>query len=466
MSSSLTRRVLLGLSAAAVGLQSVLPTTAKSARPPKNAESPSPTPMPTHTLVLRLSKGAWQGDAQLTMSVDGVQIAGPTAVTASHAAGQWQDFTCSGNWGDGSHQVTVSFINDAHRGTPTTGRNLHVGGLVYDGQNYPDATATLFANGSITFTVGGTPPRAPSNKCYFGVNLCGTEFPSKSVPTTAELDYYRGKGIYTFRLPLHWEFLQPALMGPLNQSYIGLFKPLIDDAANHGQKILLDIHNFGRNNTVPIGSGSVTITAFVDLWTRLAAVLNGHPGLEGYDIMNEPHDMPTMTSWPQAAQAAVTAIRKVDMTTPIYVEGDGWSNVSDWSGGWHLNSQLNIRDPANKIIYSAHVYADWNKTGTYTKSFADDGATTQTLVDRFNVFQGWLQQNGFHGHIGECGVPPEAGWLACLDAFLAYLSQQNNITQMHYWAGGPAWGNYSLSIEPANGVDRPQMGVLSKYTMR
>jgi Cellulase (glycosyl hydrolase family 5)/Ca-dependent carbohydrate-binding module xylan-binding len=458
MNSSLTRRALLWLGAAAVGLQSASPSTARSPQHSKNPKSP------THTLELRLSKGAWQGDALFTVSVDGVRIGGPSAVTASHATGQWQDFMCSGNWGDGSHQVTVSLINDACGDAPAKDRSLCVGGLVYDGQNYPNATASLFADGSITFTVGGKPIPAPSNKCHFGVNLCGTEFPSKSVPTTAELDYYRSKGIVTFRLPLRWEFLQPAPMGPLDRSYISLFKPLVDYAAKHGERILLDIHNFGRANTDPIGSGSVTIAAFVDLWRRLATVFNAHPGLEGYDIMNEPHDMPTMTTWPEAAQAAVTAIRKIDMVTPIYVEGDGWSNASDWLGGWHLNSQLSIHDPADKIIYSAHVYADWNKTGTYSKSFADDGATTETLIDRVNVFQGWLRQNGFRGHIGECGVPPDAGWLACLDAFLAYLSQQANIAQMHYWAAGNAWGRYPLSIEPIDGVDRPQMGVLSKYT--
>jgi endoglucanase len=154
------------------------------------------------------------------------------------------------------------------------------------------------------------------------------------------------------------------------------------------------------------------------------------------------------------------------MTTPIYIEGDGWSNAADWLGGWHLNSQLNIRDPANKILYSAHMYADWNKTGRYTRSFVDDGATTQILIERFNVLQGWLKQNGLRGHVGECGVLPDAGWLACLDAFLAYMSQETYIAQMHYWAGGRAWGDYSLSIEPKNGVDRPQMRVLSKYTMR
>jgi endoglucanase len=29
-----------------------------------------------------------------------------------------------------------------------------------------------------------------------------------------------------------------------------------------------------------------------------------------------------------------------------------------------------------------------------------------------------------------------------------------------YWAGGPWWKNYPLSIEPRGGEDRPQMMVL------
>src|ERR1700676_586206 len=85
--------------------------------------------------------------------------------------------------------------------------------------------------------VVGTPPSAPPSQCHFGVNLCGIEFPSKSVPTNAELDYYESRNMSPFRLPLRWEFLQPGLLGRLDEMYIGLFKPLVDYAAKHGQTI-------------------------------------------------------------------------------------------------------------------------------------------------------------------------------------------------------------------------------------
>ena len=32
-----------------------------------------------------------------------------------------------------------------------------------------------------------------------------------------------------------------------------------------------------------------------------------------------------------------------------------------------------------------------------------------------------------------------------------------------YWAGGPWWGDYMFSIEPQNGIDKPQMAVLLQH---
>ena len=48
-----------------------------------------------------------------------------------------------------------------------------------------------------------------------------------------------------------------------------------------------------------------------------------------------------------------------------------------------------------------------------------------------------------------------------LDNFLKYI-QANNVNGT-YWAGGSWWGTYPLSIEPANGVDKPQMSVVQNY---
>ena len=87
------------------------------------------------------------------MKVDGTQLGDPQSVTASHAAGQTQNFTFSGNWGAGPHNVEVDFINDAYGG-PGQDRNLYVNQVTYDGTAALSQTQPLYANGAVTIPVG------------------------------------------------------------------------------------------------------------------------------------------------------------------------------------------------------------------------------------------------------------------------------------------------------------------------
>ena len=65
--------------------------------------------------------------------------------------------------------------------------------------------------------------------------------------------------------------------------------------------------------------------------------------------------------------------------------------------------------------------------------------------------------------MGEVGVGnDDPGW----DAELAnglYQMRADGLLGAAYWAGGPWWGSYPLSIEPVNGVDAPQMPVLAAF---
>ena len=76
------------------------------------------------------------------------------------------------------------------------------------------------------------------------------------------------------------------------------------------------------------------------------------------------------------------------------------------------------------------------------------------------------------GFVGEFGVPDnDPRWLVTMDRFLTYL--KTNDIGGTYWAGGPWWGDYKLSIEPKKAdettkgtafIDRPQMLVLQQYS--
>src|SRR3984893_13965147 len=81
----------------------------------------------------RVSDDAYKGDAQYEVLVDGTQIGGIQTAHASHAVGQSDHLLVQGNWGSGTHDAAVVFLNDAYDGTPTTDRNLYVDGACYDG---------------------------------------------------------------------------------------------------------------------------------------------------------------------------------------------------------------------------------------------------------------------------------------------------------------------------------------------
>jgi len=130
-----------------------------------SAASPTPAPAPvttaplpaTDTLQLSLSEDAYQGDAQCTITVDGKTVGGTVTVTASHAKGQSQSVSLSGQWGPGAHDVGVQFLNDAWGGTAATDRNLYVNGVALDGQASTAAPAAQMANGTAHMATGASP---------------------------------------------------------------------------------------------------------------------------------------------------------------------------------------------------------------------------------------------------------------------------------------------------------------------
>jgi hypothetical protein len=131
-----------------------------------------------HTLTVRLAEDDFNGPAQFTLDVDGVQIAGPTAVAVKHGDG-FQDFTYTQLLPDAPHSIAVHFINDAYGGSPGMDRNLYVSTVFFDDFNMSgssaqnDATngqppsesgvADMYVNGTATFSdiTRGSPGHSP-----------------------------------------------------------------------------------------------------------------------------------------------------------------------------------------------------------------------------------------------------------------------------------------------------------------
>ena len=85
--------------------------------------------------------------------LDGQPLGEAQAVTALRSAGDSQSFVFRVEAGEGPHQVTVSFLNDAYCGTPDTDRNLYVESIGFDGavQEFHQAMMTA---GCMDFQIG------------------------------------------------------------------------------------------------------------------------------------------------------------------------------------------------------------------------------------------------------------------------------------------------------------------------
>ena len=322
-----------------------------------------------------------------------------------------------------------------------------------------------------------------------GVNLSGAEYSWMPFASASDLDYLKSEGVNLLRLPISWERMQPTLNGPLDPTYLAGLEKLLSDAADRGMQVIVDLHNYGRYNlnyaaqaaansgitssndptAAVIGSSAVPVSAFANLWSHLAAQLDGHVGLAGYDIMNEPYNMGSTTIWPQAAQAAVNAIRTADTSTPIYVEGYQWAGAENWLAN---NANLHITDPASKIIFEAHQYFDSDGSGRYAQTYAQQGANPNTGVQDLQPFLDWLKANNYQGFVGELGVPGnDANWNAVLDNALSALQAAGvSSTVWNYVYADPGGKNSwwpvadPMSIDPNKGWGSSTMEIIVSHT--
>lgn len=300
-----------------------------------------------------------------------------------------------------------------------------------------------------------------------GVNLSGAEFGKVGgaygyayiYPSAADIKYYTDRGVELFRLPVKWERLQPTANGELDAAELGRLKNFLAAADAAGVKVIVDVHNFGSYKGDRLGSAEVSNEQFADFCKKLATGIGDIKSVYGYDLMNEPNHMGGMDVWPRAAQAAVDAIRTVDMDTKIYVEGNAYAATQNWASN---NASLDIHDPANLIVYQAHIYFDRWSSGAYGETYDQQGATPDMGAKAIQGFVAWLAERGAEGMIGEFAVPDnDPRWLAVLDNFLTAVRDAG--LEATYWGAGPWWGDYILALRNKDGSESAQLDMLEKH---
>jgi hypothetical protein len=375
-----------------------------------------------------------------------------------------------------------------------------------------------------------TPPVAPTGP-VIGTNLSGLEWARPGLrhslsslpnlhftaPRRADVAWLASQGFLRNRLPLQWELLQPMLFdtqagsaaraaigqpGAFHAGYAAMVTAVLDAHAAVGAHCVLDLHNYARyRDFVWQADGSVlglslpadpllrpytsdrsqiqerifalapgatlTLAHFSDFWSRAARLWRGHPGLGGYGLMNEPHDLPppggTVSArqgedlgiWPRFAQAAIRAIRALDPSTPIYVAGNTWNSAMT----------LATRNPGfplqgSGLIYEVHLYLDAASNGqgfdfdaevakNFSAGFGAGPIHLDTGVDRLRLATRWATPRGLRLALTEVGMPvDDPRWQDMFERVLAHARAHG--VEVYSWMGGNHWPirNYALNHVP------------------
>lgn len=309
---------------------------------------------------------------------------------------------------------------------------------------------------------------------FTGVNLAGGEFgnpqPDKPsiygknfvYPSTAELDYFIGKGVNVIRFPFQWPILQPEAKKPLNPAEIERYKKVVTEATDKGLIVLLDPHNYARYYGKVVGGADVPNDVLADFWGRMAAQFKDNPRV-WFGLMNEPYDMPT-DQWRDAANGAIAAIRQTGAKNLILVPGNGWTSASGWADNHNDTAMLKIHDPANHYIFEVHTYLDSDSSGTKPVI-----VSPTVGVERLQKFTLWCRKNHQRAFLGEFGAAASPEAKAAVENMLSFMEGNRDVwVGFTWWAAGAWWGEYMFSVEPkslppAVAADRPQMGYLQPH---
>ncbi|MEG8058558.1 cellulase family glycosylhydrolase [Sphingomonas sp. 22L2VL55-3] len=238
---------------------------------------------------------------------------------------------------------------------------------------------SVFARGVSLSTMEGAPDTLPGH-------LNGEVF----VTPVSHFAYYGSVGMDHVRLEASWERMQPRINGELGEQLldhyadannplrntVALVKYYLDTAQKNNLRVILDLcHNYGeryvgydgtwnKKSKAQLGSAQVPIAAFADYCAKIVKTFGSHPAVVGIELMNEPHDLAIGEGgWRTACQAAIDAIRKINTSITIVIDGYGWASAEFWPS---RNPTLHtLNDPSKKIIWSAHQYFDASSAGVY-----------------------------------------------------------------------------------------------------
>lgn len=158
----------------------------------------------------------------------------------------------------------------------------------------------------------------------FGCGTDGTCIISQAVPPVYQLSgvdglgqmqhFVKDDGYNVFRLPVGWQYLTyNQSTGVLNETQFSNYNMLVSDCLSTGAYCEIDIHNYARYDGQIIGQGGPSNEIFAELWFNIASYWKNESKVI-FGVMNEPHDIPNITTWAESVQVCAPCSQASDDT--------------------------------------------------------------------------------------------------------------------------------------------------------
>lgn len=295
---------------------------------------------------------------------------------------------------------------------------------------------------------------------YAGVNMAGFDFGMATngtedltqilIPPNDQMTHFvNDDKMNIFRLPVAWQYLvNNVLGGTLNSGNFANYDNLVQGCLGTGALCIIDIHNYARWNGGIVGQGGPTNAQLTNLWSQLAAKYAGESHVV-FGVMNEPHDIPSISLWAATVQACVTAIRQAGATSQIILlPGNDWTSaasfVSDGSLA-ALQTVRNLDDTTTNLIFDVHKYCDVDNSGSHAE------CVTNNIDTAFAPLAISLRAIGRQAMLTETGGGNTASCVTFVCEELAYLNSNADVYLGYVgWSAGafqPSW-DYVDSLVP------------------
>ena len=185
----------------------------------------------------------------------------------------------------------------------------------------------------------------------------------------AVMKFSKDRGLNTIRLAFYTLFFNSKKNKPIDieqhiQSHI---EPVVAAARKYGMYVILDAHEYmsseidesmAREKQKAKGWSEETIQHWIESWVAVARRYKDDPYVLGYELLNEPHDIPAEVARAHYTRC-IRAIREVDKRHIIIVGNHNWSHARSMEATWGPVAST-VDAPYNNIVFAFHDYPEDN----------------------------------------------------------------------------------------------------------